>query len=160
MFVYLFNRIPYWTRLVVQRLGICLLMQGTRVGALVWGGPTCWGAAVPRARAPGPTLCGTRSPRAAAAEQPLLTARGAPVLQPQSSPCLQHEAPPRCSRRAAPAHSTRSPVLQPQSSPCTAASPHVCGSAEIVLFTFVFKGSMTTPRLPRSDPFGSPHYLD
>ena len=129
MFVYLFNRIPYWTRLVVQRLGICLLMQGTRVGALVWGGPTCWGAAVPRARAPGPTLCGTRSPRAAAAEQPLLTARGAPVLQPQSSPC-------------------------------TAASPHVCGSAEIVLFTFVFKGSMTTPRLPRSDPFGSPHSLD
>ena len=71
MFVYLFNRIPYWTHLAVQRLGICLLMQGTRVGALVWGDPTCWAAAVPRARAPGPTLCGTRSPHAAAAEQPL-----------------------------------------------------------------------------------------
>ena len=121
MFVYLFNRIPYWTRLVVQRLGICLLMQGTRVGALVWGGPTCWGAAVPRARAPGPTLCGTRSPRAAAAEQPLLTARGAPVLQPQSSPCSQHEEP-RAAAAEQPLHSSESPRLWQ----CRDCSVYIC----------------------------------
>lgn len=56
MFVYLFNRIPYWTHLVVQRLGICLLMRGTCVGPLVWEDAMCWGAAVPRAGAPEPML--------------------------------------------------------------------------------------------------------
>ena len=33
--------------LVAQWLGVCLLMQGTRVRALVWGDPTCRGAAGP-----------------------------------------------------------------------------------------------------------------
>ena len=33
--------------LVVQWLRICLLMQGTRVRALVWEDPTCHGAAGP-----------------------------------------------------------------------------------------------------------------
>ena len=54
MFVCLFNRIPCWTHLVVQRLGICLLIRGTRIGPLVWEDPVCWGAAVPQAGAPEP----------------------------------------------------------------------------------------------------------
>ena len=33
--------------LVAQRLRICLLMQGTRVRALVWEDPTCRGATRP-----------------------------------------------------------------------------------------------------------------
>ena len=33
--------------LVVQWLGVCLPMQGTRVRALVWEGPTCHGATKP-----------------------------------------------------------------------------------------------------------------
>ena len=33
--------------LVAQRLRICLLMQGTRVRALVWEDPTCHGATGP-----------------------------------------------------------------------------------------------------------------
>ena len=33
--------------LVAQWLGVCLLMQGTRVRALVWEDPTCHGAAGP-----------------------------------------------------------------------------------------------------------------
>ena len=33
--------------LVAQWLGICLLMQGTRVRALVWEDPTCRGATGP-----------------------------------------------------------------------------------------------------------------
>ena len=33
--------------LVAQWLGICLLMQGTRVRALVWEDPTCHGATRP-----------------------------------------------------------------------------------------------------------------
>ena len=33
--------------LVAQWLGVCLLMRGTRVRALVWGDPTCRGAAGP-----------------------------------------------------------------------------------------------------------------
>ena len=33
--------------LVVQWLGVCLPMQGTRVRALVWGDPTCRGATGP-----------------------------------------------------------------------------------------------------------------
>ena len=33
--------------LVAQWLRVCLLMQGTRVRALVWGDPTCHGAAGP-----------------------------------------------------------------------------------------------------------------
>ena len=38
-----------WHRasLVAQWLRICLLMQGTRVRALVWEDPTCHGAAGP-----------------------------------------------------------------------------------------------------------------
>ena len=37
----------YRASLVVQWLRICLLMQGTRVRALVWEDPTCRGAAGP-----------------------------------------------------------------------------------------------------------------
>ena len=37
----------YWASLVAQWLRICLLMQGTRVRALVWEDPTCHGAARP-----------------------------------------------------------------------------------------------------------------
>ena len=33
--------------LVAQWLGVCLPMRGTRVRALVWGDPTCRGAAGP-----------------------------------------------------------------------------------------------------------------
>ena len=33
--------------LVAQWLGVCLLMQGTRVRALVWEDPTCHGAMKP-----------------------------------------------------------------------------------------------------------------
>ena len=33
--------------LVVQWLGVCLLMRGTQVRALVWEDPTCRGAAGP-----------------------------------------------------------------------------------------------------------------
>ena len=36
-----------WASLVAQWLRICLLMQGTRVRALVWEDPTCRGAARP-----------------------------------------------------------------------------------------------------------------
>ena len=36
-----------WASLVAQWLRICLLMQGTRVRALVWEDPTCRGAAGP-----------------------------------------------------------------------------------------------------------------
>ena len=36
-----------WASLVAQWLRICLLMQGTRVRALVWEDPTCHGAAEP-----------------------------------------------------------------------------------------------------------------
>ena len=36
-----------WASLVAQWLRICLLMQGTRVQALVWEDPTCHGAAGP-----------------------------------------------------------------------------------------------------------------
>ena len=37
-----------WASLVAQWLRTCLLMQGTRVRALVWEDPTCHGAAGPR----------------------------------------------------------------------------------------------------------------
>ena len=37
----------YWASLVAQWLRICLLMQGTRVWALVWEDPTCRGATRP-----------------------------------------------------------------------------------------------------------------
>ena len=37
----------YRASLVAQWLRICLLMQGTRVRALVWEDPTCHGAAGP-----------------------------------------------------------------------------------------------------------------
>ena len=37
----------FWASLVAQWLRICLLMQGTRVRALVWEDPTCRGAAGP-----------------------------------------------------------------------------------------------------------------
>ena len=36
-----------WASLVVQRLRICLPMQGTRVRALVWEDPTCRGVTRP-----------------------------------------------------------------------------------------------------------------
>ena len=36
-----------WASLVAQWLRTCLLMQGTRVRALVWEDPTCHGAAGP-----------------------------------------------------------------------------------------------------------------
>ena len=38
---------PFRASLVAQWLRICLLMQGTRVRALVWEDPTCHGAAGP-----------------------------------------------------------------------------------------------------------------
>ena len=37
----------FGTSLVVQWLGVCLPIQGTRVRALVWEDPTCHGAAKP-----------------------------------------------------------------------------------------------------------------
>ena len=37
----------HWASLVAQWLSICLLMQGTRVRALVWEDPTCRGATGP-----------------------------------------------------------------------------------------------------------------
>ena len=40
-------RIVVGASLVAQLLRICLLMQGTRVRALVWEDPTCHGAAGP-----------------------------------------------------------------------------------------------------------------
>ena len=40
-------KIVFWASLVAQWLRICLLMQGTRVRALVWEDPTCHGAAGP-----------------------------------------------------------------------------------------------------------------
>ena len=40
-------RIYRGASLVAQWLRICLLMQGTRVRALVWEDPTCHGAAGP-----------------------------------------------------------------------------------------------------------------
>ena len=39
-----------WASLVAQWLRICLLMQGTRVRALVWEDPTCRGATRPVSR--------------------------------------------------------------------------------------------------------------
>ena len=36
-----------WASLVAQWLRLCLLMQGTRVRALVWEDPTCRGATKP-----------------------------------------------------------------------------------------------------------------
>ena len=36
-----------WASLVAQWLRVCLLMQGTRVRALVWEDPACRGAARP-----------------------------------------------------------------------------------------------------------------
>ena len=43
----MFNKDPEGASLVAQWLRICLLMQGTRVRALVWEDPTCHGAAGP-----------------------------------------------------------------------------------------------------------------
>ena len=40
-------KINEWASLVVQWLRICLLMQGTRIQALVWEDPTCRGATRP-----------------------------------------------------------------------------------------------------------------
>ena len=40
-------KLSLWASLVAQWLRICLLMQGTRVRALVWEDPTCHGAAGP-----------------------------------------------------------------------------------------------------------------
>ena len=42
-----FKNGTYRASLVAQWLRICLLMQGTRVRALVWEDPTCHGAAGP-----------------------------------------------------------------------------------------------------------------
>ena len=41
------KKIYFWASLVAQQLRICLLMQGTRVRALVWEDPTCRGATRP-----------------------------------------------------------------------------------------------------------------
>ena len=41
------KNLPAGASLVAQWLRICLLMQGTRVRALVWEDPTCHGAAGP-----------------------------------------------------------------------------------------------------------------
>ena len=41
------KNLPARASLVAQWLRICLLMQGTRVRALVWEDPTCHGAAGP-----------------------------------------------------------------------------------------------------------------
>ena len=41
------KNLPTGASLVAQWLRICLLMQGTRVRALVWEDPTCHGAAGP-----------------------------------------------------------------------------------------------------------------
>ena len=40
-------KMHHWASLVAQWLRVCLLMQGTRVRALVWEDPTCHGAAGP-----------------------------------------------------------------------------------------------------------------
>ena len=40
-------RIHKGASLVAQWLGVCLLVQGTRVRALVWEDPTCHGATRP-----------------------------------------------------------------------------------------------------------------
>ena len=45
--VYSFKIRCVWASLVVQWLGVCLLVQGTRVQALVWEDPTCRGATGP-----------------------------------------------------------------------------------------------------------------
>ena len=42
-----FKKFEWGASLVAQWLRICLLMQGTRVRALVWEDPTCHGAAGP-----------------------------------------------------------------------------------------------------------------
>ena len=42
-----FQKHQSWASLVAQWLRICLLMQGTRVRALVWENPTCRGATGP-----------------------------------------------------------------------------------------------------------------
>ena len=44
---FLVKKIKGWASLVAQWLRICLLMQGTRVRALVWEDPTCCGATRP-----------------------------------------------------------------------------------------------------------------
>ena len=41
------QRTHKWASLVAQWLGVCLLMRGTRVRALVWEDPTCRGATGP-----------------------------------------------------------------------------------------------------------------
>ena len=46
--MYIFKlKFQFGASLVAQWLRICLLMQGTRVRALVWEDPTCHGAAGP-----------------------------------------------------------------------------------------------------------------
>ena len=42
-----FKNLLQWASLVAQWLGVCLLVRGTRVRALVWEDPTCRGAAGP-----------------------------------------------------------------------------------------------------------------
>ena len=41
------HKLRVWASLVAQWLRVCLPMQGTRVRALVWEGPTCCGATGP-----------------------------------------------------------------------------------------------------------------
>ena len=45
--IIIYHNGKHWASLVAQWLRICLLMQETRVRALVWEDPTCHGAAGP-----------------------------------------------------------------------------------------------------------------
>ena len=77
--------------LVAQWLGVCLLMQGTRVHALVWEDPACRGAAGPVGRscwacasgacAPQQEVTMVRGPRTAVGSGPRLPQLGKTLAQ-------------------------------------------------------------------------------
>ena len=58
-----FKVILAWASLVAQWLRICLLMQGTRLRALVWEGPTCRGATRPVSHNYGACASGACAPK-------------------------------------------------------------------------------------------------